>query len=111
MTHDPLDAPRGIPASLPTPSATVGPVVSAAPSDKRACASVAPPIINASAQRLANAISAARTDNAARADLMPSTSVPPLVDPNSATRAHSNARADPDAQDKVAAIGLASIED
>ena len=127
-THDPLDAPRGVPASLPTPSATVGPVVSAAPSDKRACASVAPPIINASAQRLANAIRAARTDNAARpnhhvaisaahpdcalrADPMPSTSAPPLADPNSAARAHSNARADPAAPDKVAAIGLASIED
>ena len=82
MPHDPLDAPRGVLASLPTPVATVGPVVSAAPSDKRACASVAPPIAIASAQPQAKANSAARADNAARAD--------------------------PDAKDKVAANGLAA---
>ncbi|XP_070041452.1 uncharacterized protein [Nicotiana tomentosiformis] len=82
MPHDPLDAPRGVLASLPTPVATVGPVVSAAPSDKRACASVAPPIAIASAQPQAKADSAARADNAARAD--------------------------PDAKDKVAANGLAA---
>ena len=62
MPHDPLDVPRGVLASLPTPVATVGPVVSAAPSDKRACASVAPPIAIASAQPQAKANSAARVD-------------------------------------------------
>ena len=68
VPHDPLGAPRGVLASLPTPSTTDGPVVLAAPSDKRACASVAPPIYLASAQSRADANSAARADNAARAD-------------------------------------------
>ena len=122
--HDPLAAPHGGLASLTMPSAMVGPVVLAAPSDKRACASVAPPMPLASAQGLANDNSAARPDNAARADpdaspapscrpiptapraqtLMPSTSAQPQASTSSVARAHSNARADP--QDKDAAIGL-----
>ena len=68
VPHDPLGAPRGVLASLPMPSATDGPEVLAAPSDKRACASVAPPISLASTQPQADANSAARADNAARAD-------------------------------------------
>ncbi|XP_019241397.1 PREDICTED: uncharacterized protein LOC109221369 [Nicotiana attenuata] len=62
MLHDPLDAPHGVLASLPMPSAMDGFVVLAAPSDKRAYASVAPPIILASAQPQADANIAARAD-------------------------------------------------
>jgi len=57
MPHDPLDVPCGFLASLPTPSATISLVVSAVPSDKRACAFVAPPL-----EPQADSKSAARTD-------------------------------------------------
>ncbi|XP_070046482.1 uncharacterized protein [Nicotiana tomentosiformis] len=62
MPHDPLDAPPGVLVSLPTPSAMVSPVVSAAPSEKHACASVAPPLAIASAQPQADANRAVRAD-------------------------------------------------
>nr|XP_009608554.1 uncharacterized protein LOC104102528 [Nicotiana tomentosiformis] len=55
---------------------------------------------------VANSI--ARTDSVVRADLMPSASTQPKAYPNSVVCTDSNARAGPDAQDKVAAIGLDS---
>ncbi|XP_019241100.1 PREDICTED: uncharacterized protein LOC109221094 isoform X1 [Nicotiana attenuata] len=60
LPHDPLGAPRCVLASLPMPSATDSPEVLATPSDKRACASVAPPISLTSAQPQADANNAAR---------------------------------------------------
>lgn len=80
LSHDPLVAPHGDLISLPMPSAMVGPVVLAVPSDKRPCASVAPSMHFVSTQRLANDNRASRIDNAARANLeaLPAPSGKPL---------------------------------